>query len=303
MASSIDATKPTAGAALTADVRNNFSAAKTEIEALQAADATLAPKGAVTSSGLTMSTARLLGRTTAATGAVEEIAPGTNLTLAAGVLNAAQNGITTAGQMVLQSNDATGTAFKVYTPNVQASHILFQSSDRSVQITPNARAMQVDGRWESNSNFDGGNTVPSLAFHATNVNATLTFFSLGGRYLESGVMVLGGAAFANTGAALELIERTAPSAPPGSGVRLYAEASGKVVAKFSSGATCVIGNSKGTLLPAVYTVGTLPSALTSGNGARAHVSDALAPTFGATVAGGGSESTPVYSDGTNWKVG
>ena len=36
MASSIDATKPTAGAALTADVRNNFSAAKTEIEALQA---------------------------------------------------------------------------------------------------------------------------------------------------------------------------------------------------------------------------------------------------------------------------
>lgn len=40
MASSIDATKPTAGAALTADVRNNFSAAKTEIEALQAAVAT-----------------------------------------------------------------------------------------------------------------------------------------------------------------------------------------------------------------------------------------------------------------------
>ena len=40
MASSIDATKPTAGAALTADVRNNFSAAKTEIEALQADVAT-----------------------------------------------------------------------------------------------------------------------------------------------------------------------------------------------------------------------------------------------------------------------
>lgn len=42
MASSIDATKPTAGAALTADVRNNFSAAKTEIEALQAAVASIA---------------------------------------------------------------------------------------------------------------------------------------------------------------------------------------------------------------------------------------------------------------------
>jgi len=54
---------------------------------------------------------------------------------------------------------------------------------------------------------------------------------------------------------------------------------------------------------ALYTVATLPSAATSGNGARAHVSDALAPTFGATVAAGGAVSTPVYSDGTNWKVG
>jgi hypothetical protein len=27
------------------------------------------------------------------------------------------------------------------------------------------------------------------------------------------------------------------------------------------------------------------------------------PTFGATVVGGGAVFTPVYSDGTNWKVG
>lgn len=53
----------------------------------------------------------------------------------------------------------------------------------------------------------------------------------------------------------------------------------------------------------VYTVATLPSASTSGNGAIAHVSDALAPTFGATVVGGGAVSMPVYSDATNWKVG
>jgi hypothetical protein len=88
VASSIDATKPTAGAALTADVRNNFSAAKSEIEALQAADATLAPKGAVTLSGLTMSTACLLGRDTASTGAIEEITLGTNLSFSGTTLNA-----------------------------------------------------------------------------------------------------------------------------------------------------------------------------------------------------------------------
>jgi hypothetical protein len=52
-----------------------------------------------------------------------------------------------------------------------------------------------------------------------------------------------------------------------------------------------------------YTVATLPSAVTSGLGARAFVSDALTPAFGATVVGGGAVAVPVYSDGTNWKVG
>jgi hypothetical protein len=52
-----------------------------------------------------------------------------------------------------------------------------------------------------------------------------------------------------------------------------------------------------------YTVATLPSAATSGVGARSFVTDATAPTFGATVAGGGAVAVPVYSDGTDWKVG
>jgi hypothetical protein len=52
-----------------------------------------------------------------------------------------------------------------------------------------------------------------------------------------------------------------------------------------------------------YTVATLPSAATSGKGARSFVTDALGPTFGATVVTGGAIAVPVYSDGTNWKVG
>ena len=52
-----------------------------------------------------------------------------------------------------------------------------------------------------------------------------------------------------------------------------------------------------------YTVATLPSAVTSGKGARSFVTDALGPTFGATVAAGGAVAVPVYSDGTNWKIG
>jgi hypothetical protein len=59
------------------------------------------------------------------------------------------------------------------------------------------------------------------------------------------------------------------------------------------------------IIPATtnYTVATLPSAVTSGVGARSFVTDALGPTFGATVVGAGAVKVPVYSDGTNWKVG
>jgi hypothetical protein len=56
-------------------------------------------------------------------------------------------------------------------------------------------------------------------------------------------------------------------------------------------------------LGSVYAVANLPSAVTSGAGARAFVTDSSVTTFGTTVAGGGSGKVPVYSDGTNWKVG
>jgi len=52
-----------------------------------------------------------------------------------------------------------------------------------------------------------------------------------------------------------------------------------------------------------YTVSTLPSAAALGLGARAFVTDANSTTFAATVVGGGSNIVPVYSNGTNWKIG
>jgi len=50
-------------------------------------------------------------------------------------------------------------------------------------------------------------------------------------------------------------------------------------------------------------VANLSSAALAGAGTRAFVSDSSVSTFGSTVAGGGSTKVPVYSDGTNWKVG
>lgn len=54
------------------------------------------------------------------------------------------------------------------------------------------------------------------------------------------------------------------------------------------------------------TVETLPSAATAGAGARGWVTDATqthTAGIGAIVAGGGSNFVPVYSDGTNWRIG
>lgn len=53
-------------------------------------ETSFATSGAVTSSGLTMATARLLGRTTASTGAVEEISVGAGLTLASTTISASK---------------------------------------------------------------------------------------------------------------------------------------------------------------------------------------------------------------------
>lgn len=50
-------------------------------------------------------------------------------------------------------------------------------------------------------------------------------------------------------------------------------------------------------------VASLPAASTAGKGARAMVNDSSVVTFNSTVAAGGANNVPVFSDGTNWKVG
>lgn len=67
----------------------------------------------------------------------------------------------------------------------------------------------------------------------------------------------------------------------------------------------VTANVAKTRAMTVYSVaGTpLPSAVTEGIGARAFVSDATLPTFGAAYAGSGAVASPVYSDGAQWVIG
>jgi hypothetical protein len=106
------------------------------------------------------------------------------------------------------------------------------------------------------------------------------------------------------------LQRIAPPALPQASEeysRPYQDQLNNVIRLYLNRINTLVGQleTNGTILPAltVYTVATLPSAATSGIGARSFVSDALAPVFGSTVTGGGAVKIPVYSDGTNWKVG
>jgi hypothetical protein len=106
----------------------------------------------------------------------------------------------------------------------------------------------------------------------------------------------------------EINQVAAPNLPlsPFEYDRQYADQLNNVLRLYFNRVDAILGQLKtDEIIPALtnYTVATLPSAVTSGKGARSFVTDASAPTFGSTVSGGGAVATPVYSDGTNWKVG
>jgi hypothetical protein len=106
----------------------------------------------------------------------------------------------------------------------------------------------------------------------------------------------------------EINQVAAPNLPlaPFEYDRLYADQLNNVLRLYFNRVDAILNQLKtDSIIPALtnYTVATLPSAVTSGKGSRSFVTDALLPTFGSTVAGGGAVATPVYSDGTNWKVG
>jgi len=106
----------------------------------------------------------------------------------------------------------------------------------------------------------------------------------------------------------EINQVAAPNLPlaPADYNQQYADQLNNVLRLYFNRLDAILGQLKSNqIIPALtnYTVATLPSAVTSGKGARSFVTDALAPVFGATVATGGAVAVPVYSDGTNWKVG
>lgn len=90
---------------------------------------------------------------------------------------------------------------------------------------------------------------------------------------------------------------------PAGGVSVVAPTSGTAlsVAAFAGALAAVY--TAGPVRHQVTTVASLLAAATAGAGAVAFVTDANATTFASIAAGGGANGVPVYSDGTNWRIG
>lgn len=151
-----------------------------------------AGSGAVTASGLTMATARLLGRSTASTGAIEEITVGSGLSLSAGTLTA--SGGTNPGTVLL----ATATASSSATIDITG-----------LDSTYDAYLIEFDGvQPASSSTFrvrvESGGTWQSANYAFCSVNAVSSASTISGSSATSGSDINIGSAATNSNTSFQL---------------------------------------------------------------------------------------------------
>lgn len=151
----------------------------TALSAASAGTDYVAP-GVITTSGLTMVTSRLLGRTTASTGAVEEITVGTGLTLSGGSL------VNSAPDQTVTLTAGTGISISGSYPSFTITN---SAPDKIVSLT-GAGTTSITGTYPnftitSNDQYVG--TVTSVSGTGTVNGITLT-----GTVTSSGSITLGG---------------------------------------------------------------------------------------------------------------
>lgn len=126
--------------------------------------------GSVTATGLTMTTARLLGRSTASTGAIEEITVGTGLSLSGGTLTATASGALTGEIKWWSTNTApsgylecSGAAVSrtTYSALFAVIGTTFGSGDGSTTFNlPNLRGEFIRG-WDNGRGIDSARVFGS----------------------------------------------------------------------------------------------------------------------------------------------
>lgn len=193
----------------------------TALSAASAGTDYVAP-GAITTSGLTMATARILGRTTASTGAVEEITVGTGLSLSGGSLS------NSAPDQTVSLTGGTGISISGAYPSFTITNT---APDQVVSLT-GAGTTVVTGTYPSftiTSNDQYVGTVTSVSGTGTVNGITLT-----GTVTSSGSLTLGG-----TLSGVSLTTQVSGTLPIANG---GTDATTAAAARTNLGATTVGGN-------------------------------------------------------------
>ena len=127
-----------------------FSSVTSTFQVSQAgsAYAAIVLAGSITTSGLTQATARILGRTSASSGAVEEITIGSGLTLSAGTLSASGSG----------PGGSTGD-YQINSAGVFAAGVIAQGSTGRLTLTPTASSSGTAAYFDLRTPADTGITV------------------------------------------------------------------------------------------------------------------------------------------------
>ena len=180
----------------------------TALSAATAATDYVAPSAYASANGLTMATARLLGRTTASTGAAEEISVAGGLTLSAGTLTGTSGTVTSVAALTLgttgtdlSSTVANGTTTPVITLQVPTA----SASNRGALSSTDWTTFNNKGSGSVTSvGFTGGiitvaNPTTTPAFTIAGTSGGIPYFSSGSTWassaaLDAGSLVLGGGA-------------------------------------------------------------------------------------------------------------
>ena len=209
-----------------------------------------------------------------------------------GALTISAGGSSIVNSLVIASPNVDESVFITMDTEGNASPTIQQTSYRSAIAGPNF----------------------AISRHARGTKALPTILSSGDRLIDIRADGYDGAAFQQLMFLQGMVTQSVPAAGAmGTSliVRLCPDGSGSITSttgealRLSHAAGLSLFGSANTIIDAnrihrlrQYTVATLPTVGTAGR--LAAVTDANAPTYNATVAGGGAVNIPVYDNGTNW---